>query len=171
MAGSKGKAKGNAGELRIAKFLTELYEAKFIRVPNSGAMIGGKNVHRKETMDATQISYFKSDLIPPSHMKKLVIESKFYQDFPWHKLMCKGDVKQLDSWIEQTLDTCDPEDLWFVVIRINHKGSYACFDQKHLADFTVENHARYKTFVITEFEPFFEQNKLKIAELSYTAGV
>jgi hypothetical protein len=29
MAGSKGKAKGNAGELRIAKFLTTLYEAKF----------------------------------------------------------------------------------------------------------------------------------------------
>jgi hypothetical protein len=85
--------------------------------------------------------------------------------------MCNGDIKQLDAWIEQTLDVCDPEDLWFVVIRINRKGSYACFDQKHLDSFTVENHARYKTFVITEFEPFFEQNKLKIAELAYTAGV
>ena len=171
MAGSKGKAKGNAGELRIANFLTKLYESKFMRVPNSGAMIGGKNVHRKEAMDATQISYFKSDLIPPSHMRKLVIESKFYQMFPWHKLMCGGDIKQLDSWIKQTTDVCDPGDLWFVVVRINHQGSYACFSEEHLNHFSVDNHARYKTFVVTEFEPFFEKNKTKISELSHTAGV
>lgn len=170
MAGTKGKAKGNAGELKIAKFLTELYEAKFMRVPNSGAMIGGRNVHRKETMDATQISYFKSDLIPPSNMRRLVIESKFYKDFPFNRLMCEGDIKQLDGWIQQTLDVIDPEDLWFVVIRINHKGSYACFENKWESEFTIANHAKYKNYILTDFESFFSANKQRIAEISYTDG-
>ena len=171
MAGTKGKAKGNSGELKIAKFLTELYTQKFIRVPNSGAFIGGKNNSRKQLMDSTQVSYFKSDLIPPSNMRKLVIESKFYKDFPFNRLMCEGDIKQLDAWIEQTLDVVDPEDLWFVVIRINHKGSFACFDNKWMTEFQIQNHVRYKTYVLTEFEPFFELNKERIAELSYTEGV
>jgi hypothetical protein len=170
MAGTRGKNKGNAGELRIAKFLTSLYEQKFIRVPSSGAYVGGKNAARKTEMDATQISYFKSDLIPPSNMRKLVIESKFYQDFPWHQLMCSGDVKLLDSWIQQTLDVVDPSDLWFVVFRINHRGSYACFDTQWASEFAIDNHVRYKNYVVTEFEQFFQNNKQRIAQLSYTEG-
>jgi hypothetical protein len=167
---TKGKAKGNTGELKIAKFLTALYEQQFIRVPNSGAFIGGKNSDRKNMMDETQISYFKSDLIPPSNMKRLVIESKFYKDFPFYKLSVDEDIKQLDSWIKQTLDVIDKGDLWFVVVRINHKGSFALFDEAHLTEFQLTNHCRYKTYVWTDFEPFFQRNKVKIAEMTYTAS-
>jgi len=120
-------------------------------------------------MDSVQISYFKSDIIPPSHMRRLVIESKFYKEFPFHKLVVREPILQLDKWIKQTLDTVDPEDLWFVVVRINHKGSFACFDIKHIKDFVVDNYAVYYDYVWVDFEPFFEANKDRILELSATS--
>lgn len=163
---TRGKAKGNTGELKIAKFLTELFGAKFMRVPNSGAAIGGANAHRKVLMDSVQISYFKSDIIPPSNMRRLVIESKFYKDFPFAKLAQNDAIPQLDKWIQQCLTTVDEGDLWFVVVRINHKGSFAVFDQRHLADFQVGNHVRYQTYVWCDFEYLFENNRDRIAQLS-----
>lgn len=166
---TKGKAKGNNGELKIAKFLTELFGAKFMRVPNSGAAVGGANAHRKLLMDSVQISYFKSDIIPPSNMRRLVIESKFYKDFSFHKLVVREPILQLDKWIQQTLTTVDPGDLWFLIVRINHKGSFALFDIKHLSDFAVDNYSVYFDYVWVDFEPFFQKNKAKILELSATA--
>ena len=165
---TKGKSKGNQGELKIAKFLTETFESKFLRVPNSGAAIGGANAHRKAQMDSEQIAMFKSDIIPPSSMRKLVVESKFYKDFPFHKLGTDQNIAQLDKWIEQTLETVDPGDLWFVIVRINHKGSFAVFDHAHFDNFVVNNHVRYQNYVWVDFESFFLRNKLKIAELSAT---
>jgi hypothetical protein len=165
---TKGKSKGNSGELKIAKFLTELYEAKFMRVPNSGAAIGGANNVRKQSMDATQISYFKSDIIPPSNMRKLVLESKFHRQFPFHKLAVDEPIRQLDAWIQQTLDTVDEGDLWFVIVRINNKGSFALFDATHAPQFEFGNHARYSNYVWVDFESFFTRNKQRIAELCYT---
>lgn len=165
---TKGKGKGNTGELIIAKYLTTLFEAKFMRVPNSGAMIGGKNAHRKLQMDETQISYFKSDLIPPSHMKRLVIESKFYKDFPFHKLGTDEKIAQLDKWIAQTLVTVEEGDMWFVVIRINHKGSFAVFDKKWLDKLDIQNHARYFDYVWCDFESLFARNKQVILDQTIT---
>lgn len=165
---SKGKTKGNTGELKIAKFLTETFDAKFMRVPNSGAFLGGANAHRKVSMDAQQINYFKSDIIPPSHMHKLVIESKFYKSFPFDKLAGNVRIGQLEGWIKQTLTTVDAHDMWFVVVRINHKGTWACFDHKWLQHLQVGNHARYFEYVWCEFEPLFTNNKQAILSLTAT---
>ena len=43
---SKSKAKGSSYERDLAKFLSEKYNGSFVRVPNSGAYIGGSNFHR-----------------------------------------------------------------------------------------------------------------------------
>jgi hypothetical protein len=166
---SKGKAKGNTGELKIAKFLTETFGAKFMRVPNSGAAIGGKNAHRKLAMDTEQINYFKSDIIPPSHMRRLVIESKFYKSFPFEKLAGNDRITQLEGWIKQILATVDAEDMWVLVVRINHKGSWACFDQKWLPHLAVGNHVRHFEYVWCEFEPLFELNKPQILKITATS--
>lgn len=165
---TKGKTKGNQGELKIAKFLTDLFESRFMRVPNSGAAIGGANASRKAQMDSEQIAMFKSDIIPPSHMRKLVLESKFYKDFPFHKLGTDQSIAQLDKWIDQTLQTVDPGDLWFVIVRINHKGSFALFDQSHFTSFEIKNYVRYNSYVWVDFETFFKNNKKVIAEMSTT---
>jgi len=59
---TKGKAKGNTGERKIADFLTGLYGQKFIRVPNSGAFLGGSNRFRKASLDKLQ--HLKQILFP-----------------------------------------------------------------------------------------------------------
>jgi hypothetical protein len=164
------KSKGNAGERKIADFLSKLYEAKFIRVPNSGAFIGGGNTFRKMNMDEGQIATFKADLIPPSNMRKLVIESKFYGAFPFENLLKNKPLPLLDGWIEQAITSSDNGDFWIVVFKINHKGSFMVFDRKHLADFDILNHSYYNSYVITEFESFFNMNKDAVFRLVQTIG-
>lgn len=167
--GKNVKAKGNNGERKIAEFLTNLYGQKFTRVPNSGAFIGGANAFRRINMDAGQIAIFKADLIPPSNMRKLVIESKFYKDFPFYNLVKNNDIPVLDKWIAQAKDSIDDGDLWFVIFRINRKGSFAVFDQEHLDRFDIDNHCIYKTNIVTEFEPFFAKNKDTIFNMVQTS--
>lgn len=166
---AKGKAKGNTGELKIAKYLTETFGAKFMRVPNSGAFLGGMNAHRKQGMDAQQINYFKSDIIPPSHMHKLVIESKFYKSFPFEKLAGDDRITQLEGWIKQIKATVDEGDMWVLVVRINHKGSWACLDVKWLPQLDVGNHVRHFEYVWCDFENLFKQNKDQILKITATS--
>ncbi len=156
---NKGKSKGNAGERKVADFLTGLYGQKFMRVPNSGAFLGGANAFRKAALDEGQIATFKADLIPPSNMRKLVIESKFYKEFPFHNLIKNADIPILDKWIKQARDSADEGDFWVVVFRINHKGSFAAFDRSLAGGFSLKNHAFYNDTVITDFETFFTDNK------------
>ena len=167
---NRGKSKGNTGERIIAEFLSNLYGQKFIRVPNSGAFLGGANAFRKAQLDEGQIATFKADLIPPSNMRKLVIESKFYSDFPFHNLIKNQPIAILDKWIQQAKDSADHDDFWVVVFRINHKGSFAVTDQSMQHHFIFGDYAKYQTYVITEFENFFTTNKDKIFELVQTAG-
>jgi hypothetical protein len=168
---NKGKSKGNSGERKIAEFLTNLYGAKFLRVPNSGAFLGGLNSFRKAMLDEGQIATFKADLIPPSNMRKLVIESKFYGDFPFHNLLKQDPIPLLDKWIQQAITSADPDDFWVVVFRINHKGSFAVFDKKYLDRFKVKNHCYYQGYVVTDFEDLFKDNKDIIFELVQTTTV
>lgn len=167
---NRGKNKGNTGERLIAEYLTNLYGSKFIRVPNSGAFLGGANSFRKAQLDEGQIATFKADLIPPSNMRKLVIESKFYGDFPFHNLLKSQPIPLLDKWIKQAQDSADADDFWVVVFRINRKGSFAVFDESLRSLFLLGDHTRYQKYVITDFEKFFSDNKDKIFELVHTAG-
>ena len=52
---SKSKTKGKSWERDVCLFLSELYNQSFIRVPGSGAFIGGSNQFRKETLSDEQI--------------------------------------------------------------------------------------------------------------------
>jgi hypothetical protein len=166
---TRGKAKGNNGERKIADFLTELYGQKFLRVPNSGAMIGGANRFRKAALDEGQIATFKADLIPPSNMRKLVIESKFYSEFSFHNLFKNVSVPLLDKWVTQAKASADTDDFWIVVFRINHKGCWAVFDESLISNFIIRDHVRYQDTVITDFESFFKDNKDSIFAMVQTA--
>ena len=48
---SKAKAKGGALELFVAKDLSNRYRLSFVRSQGSGAMIGGKNANRRDTLN------------------------------------------------------------------------------------------------------------------------
>src|SRR6185503_3671137 len=73
---SKSKTKGNAWELEVAKFLSDLYKESFIRIPSSGAFVGGKNNFRKTQIDAAQLQGKKGDIHPPADWKYWNIECK-----------------------------------------------------------------------------------------------
>lgn len=167
---SKSKTKGNGAERELCQMLKTIFDGPFIRVPNSGAYIGGSNAHRKGNMSANQTRAAKGDVQPPDFMPKLVLESKFYADFPFHSLLTPGKVLQLDTWIEQTLDCVEPGDVWFVAFKINRRGWFTCFPHEMASNYVIGNHVVYndggKTFVVTELKTFFTDNKDAILRLT-----
>ena len=117
------KTKGNAWENTVCKHLTDLYGESFIRVPHSGAYIGGSNQHRKEVLHEGQVRSFKGDIIPGLNFPRFNAECKSYKDFPFHQLF-QGTCKTLDGWIEQCLDVADEGDFNIIFMKFNRKGTY-----------------------------------------------
>lgn len=169
---SSAKIKGNSWERDLAKFLRVQFGGSFIRVPNSGAFIGGRNAHRKESMSNNQILAAKGDLQTPDFMPKLVLECKFYADFAWHSLLTPGNVPQLDAWINQTIECIQEGDLWMVAFKINRRGTFICMDHKVAVDnqFVLGNHSIYTNdkgkYIVTDLTELFTNNKNIILTLS-----
>jgi len=120
---SPSKNKGNSFEREIADFLTDLYGEKFIRAPGSGAYVGGKNTRRKQLLHEGQIRNFKGDIVPGESFPQLNAECKSYKDFPFHQLF-SGQVKILESWINQCMDVADDNDFNVLFMKFNRKGTY-----------------------------------------------
>lgn len=127
---SKSKTKGSNFERAYSSFLTELFDSPFIRVPHSGAFIGGKNVVRKSKLDDNQAKTFKGDIIAPDTWVNWSCECKSYADFPFHQLFT-GEVKILDTWIEQCLAVADENDFSFIAFKINRKGTFVVVKKYH----------------------------------------
>lgn len=160
---SKAKAKGNSWELEIAKFLTSLYNEPFVRVPQSGAFIGGSNSIRKQSLDESKIRTFKGDIIPGESFTKLNIEAKNYKDFPFHQLVT-SDCKQLEAWLSQLLDVADDDDINLLMFKITRKGKFIAIEEKHFNKLLFpENYIRYKSskfgnWIIIDFDSFWGLN-------------
>ena len=128
MSGAKSKNKGKTYERDVANFLSELYQESFTRVPYSGAYVGGKNIVRTETLSESQTRGFKGDIIPPDTFPLLVIEAKNYGEFRWNQLALGQEVKQLDEWIKQAQDSCEPQDKWLLCVKISRQGEFVLWD-------------------------------------------
>ena len=164
---SKSKTKGKSWERDVCNFLTELYNDSFIRVPNSGAYVGGKNEYRREHLTEEQIKLSRGDIIPPVKFPYFLAECKNYADFPFHQLLAKNSISQLDNWIEQVEhDVTTVDDLWLLFIKITRKGTYVLFNT-NLYDPYVPNiisanlpyGAKYRNYWFTEMNHFFNIHK------------
>jgi hypothetical protein len=157
------KAKGNSFERQIADFLTELYGEKFIRVPHSGAYIGGANTHRKEFLHEGQIRSFKGDIIPGSSFPRFNAECKSYKDFPFHQLF-QGECKTLESWIDQCMDVADDDDFNIIFMKFNRKGTYVAVQaQPNNTELIFTRHFNYGSkkhshWFIMDHDLFWELN-------------
>ena len=130
---SKSKTKGKSWERDVCNFLSELYQGSFIRVPNSGAYVGGKNEYRKDTLSEEQIKLARGDIVPPQNYPYFLAECKNYADFPFHSLLAKSTIAQLDNWIDQVEhDITTEDDLWILFIKITRKGTYVSVSYTHL---------------------------------------
>ncbi len=165
---SKSKSKGNAWELEVAKFLTEIYTETFLRVPSSGAFVGGKNNYRKATLGAAQLQSKKGDIHPPDSWKHFNIECKSYKDFLFHQLLYT-DVKILDAWIQQQKDVEDKGDLNLILLKITRKEKWVVFPTN--LDFEVDRHVRYKGWTFVHWDHFWanSQNRALVKKYSTEA--
>lgn len=163
---SKSKTKGSNGERELCKILSEELGGSFIRVPTSGAMIGGQNNFRAKAMSDTQVKIFRGDIIPPDHLPKIVIECKSYKDFRFHQLLQPGSCPILDEWIRQTVDIIKEEDKWFVMFKINLIGWYVAIPENSCDNYIFDNFGKYKSpfgnVVITSLVNFLKSNKDEI---------
>lgn len=161
--GNSSKNKGSGAERELARHFGKLFQGSFIRSNNSGAYIGGKNVHRKDTLSANQTLSLKGDIVPPDFMPKFVIEAKFYAEFRWHQLIHPAGSKMLDGWIRQTLDVIDPHDVWFVCFKINLHGWWVCVPEESAPNYQFKGHAVYHGehgwFRVAELFTFFDANR------------
>lgn len=165
---SKSKAKGSNWERDIAKFLSDLYGESFVRVPNSGAYIGGANSIRKESLDSGQIRGFKGDIIPPSNWIHFNCEAKNYKDFPFHQLY-QGPIKILELWLSQLLQAADSGDLNILIIKITRKGKFIITQNTLLncnQNYSIYNSTNYGTWYIQDYDQFWQHNQSLVKNLS-----
>jgi hypothetical protein len=159
---SRQKAKGNNFEREIAKHLSGVFDSNFERVPTSGAITGGVNSSVLDRLSRSQKLLLEGDLIPPDDLYNIKIECKHHKDFSFSKMLTVN--KKLDDWIDQAKsDNLDK--VWFLIFKINNKGSYVCCHETLLVDLSIANYLMYSDNIITTLDGFFEKNKETIARL------
>ena len=158
---NKSKIKGKSWERDVANFLTKLYKEPFLRVPNSGAFVGGHNIYRTQTMTEQQVRSFKGDIIPGPSFKNLVIECKNYKEFPFHKLVFGQEIKQLDEWIKQAQRSCEKGDKCLLCIKVTHKVSFVVWDFDKVQ---CPSAGEYKEYQYNEYSNFWEENFNEVKE-------
>jgi hypothetical protein len=101
------KSKGKTGEYYFANFLTELTGKKYMKVPNSGAILGASNQQKVLQLTAGVANVFLGDLIPPADMQyKQIFECKNYAKFAFNKLKTHKTNSQIKQWLDQLLHEC-----------------------------------------------------------------
>lgn len=161
---SKSKTKGSSFEREVSNFLSELYEDSFIRVKDSGAFTGGRNVVRKGSLTEGQIRAAKGDIVPPDQWRHFNCECKSYKEFPFHQLFSSGPIALLEEWIEQTLEAADTGDFNFIIMKFNRKGRYIAYQLEPLGTpFQTIRHLDYtdkndNVWRFTSFDDFIGLN-------------
>jgi hypothetical protein len=168
MSGSKSKTKGKSWENDVAKHLSSLYGESFIRVPFSGAYIGGKNNVRKEFLHEGQIRSMKGDIVPPMDWKHFNCECKNYADFPFHQFV-QGEIKLLETWLDQLHDVADPGDFNILIMKFSRKGKYIACKEVVLGDnqnYIVYNSSKWGKWIISDYDIFWKMNMDIVKEKS-----
>lgn len=169
--GNRSKAKGNSGELALAKILSGIFGGSFQRVPNSGAFTGGKNFVRRAVLSDTQNRISRGDLITPDHLPKMLVECKSYAEFPYHAFLTKGPIPLLEGWIKQCYDAIEEGDFWYIAFKVNRKFWTIVVPEELAEGMQLNNYAHYndgsgKKFIVTELIEFMSNNKENILHLS-----
>jgi hypothetical protein len=170
---SPSKNKGSSFEREVANFMSDLYGESFIRVPGSGAYIGGKNQSRTQVLHEGQIRSFKGDIVPGQSFPKFNAECKSYKDFPFHQLF-SGGCKVLDGWISQMMEVAEDGDVNILFMKFNRKGKFVVVQSKltWVTDqFMYYTTAHHGDWLILDFDLFFKHNKDLLKAYSGTTPI
>lgn len=166
----KSKEKGKSWERDVATHLSQLYGESFIRVPHSGAYIGGKNSARKDFLHEGQIRAMKGDIIPPADWKKFNCECKNYADFPFHQLF-QQHIGLLETWLDQLMDVADDGDFNILIFKITRKGKWVAVPAaSNILGSRIFNYGSVKHdhWHIIDYDQFWELNSDLVKTLSTT---
>lgn len=120
--GGRSKRKGNSFERDVAKDFSNVFELPFNRTLSSGAFVGGKNKHRKDSLSKSMINASLGDIVTPDNWE-LVIECKAYADLDFQGLLSDGATK-VKGWLDEVLFDTDGADNHLLIFKINRKGIY-----------------------------------------------
>jgi Holliday junction resolvase len=167
MTGRKSKEKGKRGERELCSLLTNFFEKPFLRVPNSGSFLGGKNIKREKKIDDSQKVVLKGDIIPPDKFENLLIECKNYKNINFLKIF-NGNNSTIDSWIRQCLDIVHEKNVWFICFKITNRGWFSIVPEKFFSfEIFSGNYMIYKynqeKYIIVSLSSFLETHR-KIIE-------
>lgn len=149
------KKKGNRVELELCKILNKHFNLPFIRTPNSGAYVGGKNSIRKSKLSQNQIINSTSDIIMPDELKHLVIECKGVKDFPFHLIFTTMPAI-LKEWLNQLLLNVGDNQIGIICFKVNNKGWFVCVPKAYCVGFGVGTCYESDFYIIAELNLFLE---------------
>ena len=159
------KSKGKSGERELCKIFGKKFDETFIRVPNSGAFIGGLNNVRAKSLSVNQKEIMANDIIPPECFPNCALECKFYKEFSFNMLMDPKGYALLNEWIDQVYESgIDMEKAFpMICFKINNKGWHIVVwsDKIKSLDITGLNHNVYNhkghEYKIFEMETFLDK--------------
>jgi len=159
---SKSKTKGASGERELCGILSEIFGGSFVRVPSSGAQVGGTNAHRLEKYSDTQGRAFRGDVIPPDNLPNLYIETKSYKAFLFHQLLQPAGCSILNTWIKQAYEGKIATDLLFICYKISRIGWYVAMPEDACHGYVFDNYCTYLSpsgrMRVTDMLSFFKTN-------------
>ncbi len=159
------KKKGNRFELQIANDLTKQFQdilgATFRRVPQSGAMFGGRNWNKKnQQVDEAIIADHAGDILTPRNFP-FCIECKNYDDTPkFHKIFAEGD-KKFTEWIKQAEnDSEKAKKDWLLIFKVTkQRNTFVCLDIDVFDKMKIDNtksFMKYKNNIIVTYKYFLK---------------
>ncbi len=164
---NKSKNKGKQFERTVCKIFESVYNEQFIRVPNSGAFIGGSNINNiKITENGQNLSYFRGDIIPPKKYEKLIIECKKRAKIDLYSIIT-GNITEIKEWLKQLYNDYRPDEQFIrlLIISANSKKPLVVFNSKYHLEYTFQNYLIIqidniienlsKDFIITELSDVF----------------
>lgn len=159
------KVKGNSGERELCKYMIKIFGGSWVRVPNSGGMVGGLRNVRAKTLSKSQLLNQSNDIVPPDEYPNCALEVKFYKDFSFNMLMDPKGYQQLNEWIDQVNESGIDMEKSFPMIcfKINNKGWHTVVWSEKIKklklndiNYTVYNYKGVE-FKIFEMKTFMEK--------------
>lgn len=155
--------KGKNFERFIANDLSQRFSDRFIRVPCSGGIVGGKfNFIKNQYLSEEAKSILTGDIICPQWFP-FTLELKNYKDEPkLYNVMLYNASSYLDKWVEQ----CEKESHhskkpWLLIFKTtNYKKNIFCLFKEHLINNkeVLQNimFLKYKNYIICDYNTFWD---------------
>lgn len=157
------KKKGNSYERDIANLFCEKFNDKFKRVPQSGAIVGGKNRATNLTLREDAQEILAGDIICPKWFP-FSVELKNYgeKQGPNMYTLLESDSKKLDEWVEQAKgDAQFAKKHWLIIFKITRKSEYVAVDKDIFINICgselPEKYIIYKDAIIINKETFINR--------------